>query len=105
MAKITAKNEKLSNERQRNHEKRDEIESKQLERKAKKEARQGTDGEVGGEAAAEEPDTGGIHPARLAMLAQPEGPQPAAGGGGGGRKFKPNLGNVPKWKGGAPRRY
>lgn len=95
MAKINAKNEKLSNERQRNHEKRAEIESKQQDRKAKKEALKGKDGAAGGEAVAEEPENAGIHPARLAMLAQPERPQ---------KQFKPNMGNVPKWKGGPPAR-
>lgn len=96
MQKIHAKNEKLANERQRNHDKRAEIEGKQKERKDKKEAAaKGKEGEAEGEAAADEPDNGGIHPARLAMMSQPERPQ---------KQYKPNLGNVPKWKGGPPPR-
>lgn len=47
------------------------------------------------EEAAEEPASNGIHPARLAMMNQPERPQ---------KQYKPNLGNVPKWKGGPPPR-
>ena len=73
MQKIKAKNEKLSNERQRDREKRDEIESKQKERKEKKDAKQGKRDDANGVAEdAEEAEPaeqhGGMHPARLAMM-------------------------------------
>ena len=95
--KIAAKNTKLDEERHRNHEKRAEIENKQKERKEKKEKRAGKDkdGAAEGEAAAEDSASAGIHPARLAMMAQPERPQ---------KQYKPNLGNVPKFRGGPPPR-
>ena len=75
MEKIQAKNNKLQDERQRDREKRDEIEAKQAERKEKKQSRNKKDaGEEAVEGSSDEPaeENGGIHPARLAMMAQPE---------------------------------
>lgn len=81
-SKIYAKNEKLAEERERDRIKREEIESKQAERAAKKEARgiknkkskggdAAGDAKEGGDAAGEEDASGGIHPARLAMMNAP----------------------------------
>lgn len=92
--KIKAKNEKLANERLRNHEKRAEIETKQKERKEKKGGKQAKEG-AEEEPAAEEAATNGIHPARLAMMQQPQRPE---------KQYKPNLGNRPKFMGGPPPR-
>jgi nucleolar protein 6 len=70
MDKIKAKNEKLTNERQRIRERRDEVEAKQKERKDKKAAKGKSGGkDAGAEVEAEE--TNGMHPARLAMLNKP----------------------------------
>jgi len=69
-SKIVAKNDKLHDERARDREKRAELEMKQSERKEKKEAK----GKKGEGAAEPEPDNGGIHPARLAMMAAPARP-------------------------------
>jgi len=82
-SKISAKNEKLHDERARDRVKKTELEMKQSERKAKKEAKSGKkdgdDAEAGEEAAAaDEPSeaaTFGMNPARLAMMQGPERPQ------------------------------
>ena len=82
-SKISAKNEKLHDERARDRVKKTELEMKQSERKQKKEAKSGKKGaEAGGDeeeaAAAEEPSeaaTFGMNPARLAMMQGPERPQ------------------------------
>jgi hypothetical protein len=81
--KISAKNEKLHDERARDRVKKTELEMKQSERKQKKEAKSGKkggdDAEAGEDAAAaDEPDeaaTFGMNPARLAMMQGPERPQ------------------------------
>jgi nucleolar protein 6 len=69
-SKITAKNDKLHDERARDREKRAELEMKQGERKEKKEKlKKGGKGEAEDED--EGPDTAGMHPARLAMMQAP----------------------------------
>jgi nucleolar protein 6 len=72
MDKIKAKNEKLTNERQRIRERRDEVDAKQKERKDKKDTK-GKKDNKDADAEAEEPaeDNSGMHPARLALLNQP----------------------------------
>lgn len=63
--KIQAKNSKLHDERANDRVKRVELEMKQADRAAKK----GGKSANGEEEEATEPDNGGIHPARLAMMA------------------------------------
>lgn len=62
--KIQVKNSKLHDERANDRVKRVEIDMKQAERAAKKGGK-----DANGEEEAAEPDTVGIHPARLAMMA------------------------------------
>jgi nucleolar protein 6 len=74
MDKIKTKNEKLTNERARIRERRDEVEAKQKERKDKKAAKAKSSDKPTAIEAAEEPaedPNGGMHPARLAMLNKP----------------------------------
>ena len=69
--KIQAKNSKLHDERANDRVKRVELEMKQADRAAKK-GKKNADGEE--EEPAAEPDNGGIHPARLAMMAANDRP-------------------------------
>lgn len=72
-SRITAKNDKLHDERARDREKRAELEMKQGERKEKKDKlkNKGDKGEAEEDAG---PDNAGMHPARLAMMQAPARP-------------------------------
>ncbi|KAF2110088.1 hypothetical protein BDV96DRAFT_584340 [Lophiotrema nucula] len=71
--KIQVKNVKLQDERQRDREKRDELEAKQQQRKERKEKKQrkGKEGQKEDANGSSDTPDSGIHPARLAMLSKP----------------------------------